>query len=223
VENEYHPSEALAGIPEMTHLFLIRHADYIYDLVAGQYPKRDQGLSVEGRRQAERLRNRLATSGELKPDVFISSPERGAHETAQVLAPALGQPILLDQDVAEWRSEDGSLSTEDFMARWQALSEAQRPYYRWVVGGENRMEFSLRVHLALQRILEAQAGKTIVIVTHGGFIQMSFVYFFGYGEASLQCGAAPEIRRTSLTHWYRPPDGKRWLLERSNDYHHLLD
>ena len=57
----------------MTQLYLIRHADYIYDLVDGQYPKRDQGLSPEGRRQAKRLRDRLATTGELKPDVFIST------------------------------------------------------------------------------------------------------------------------------------------------------
>jgi probable phosphoglycerate mutase len=138
-----------------------------------------------------------------------------------VLSTVLKQPIVLDQEVAEWRSEDGSLSTEEFMTRWQQLSDADRPFYRWVEGGENRMEFSLRVHVALHRILQEHDGKTIVIVTHGGFIQMAFMYFFGYGEANLRYGAAPEIKRTSITHWYKPLDGNRWMLERSNDYHHL--
>jgi 2,3-bisphosphoglycerate-dependent phosphoglycerate mutase len=205
----------------VTHLYLIRHADYIYDLVDGNYPKRDLGLSPEGVKQAERLRDRLARTQEIKPDVFISSPERGAHETAKVLAPAFGQPIILDSDVEEWRSEDGSLSSEEFMERWRQVPESQRAYYRWVEGYENRLEFSLRVHLALNRILQAHAEKTIVVLSHGAFIQISFVYFFGYGEANLQCGAAPEIRRTSITHWYKPHDGNRWILERSNDCHHL--
>lgn len=203
----------------MTHLYLIRHADYVYDLVDGKYPKRDLGLSPEGITQAEKLRDRLAQTGEIKPDVFISSTERGAHETAQILAPVLNQPIILDKDVEEWRSEDGTLSSAEFNARWEQVPESQKPYYRWVEGCENRMEFSLRVHLTLNRILAEHDGKTIAVLTHGAFIQISFAYFFGYGEASLQWGAAPEIRRTSITHWFKP--GNRWILERSNDCHHL--
>ncbi|MBX3083521.1 MAG: histidine phosphatase family protein [Anaerolineae bacterium] len=203
----------------MTHLYLIRHADYIYDLVDGQYPRRDQGLSPEGVLQAERLRDRFARSGELKPDVFISSPERGAHETAQIIAPVLGQPIILDKEVEEWRSEDGSLNDEEFFTRWEAVPDAQKPYYRWVEGCENLREFSLRVHLGLNRILQDYDGKTIVILTHGAYIQVTFSYFFGYGEASSQWATA-EIRRTSITHWYKNTGQKRWTLERSNDCQH---
>ncbi len=204
----------------MTHLYLIRHADYIYDLVDSKYPKRDLGLSPEGVVQAERLRDRLASTEEIKPDVFTSSTDRGAHETAKILAPAFGQQIVLDKDVEEWRSEDGSLSTEEFMARWSQVPKSQKAYYRWIDGCENRMEFVLRVHLALNRILQEHAGKTIVVVTHGAFIQTSFTFFFGYGEASLD-RATPEIKRTSITHWYKMDDQDRWVLERSNDYHHL--
>ena len=204
----------------MTHLYLIRHADYIYDLVDSKYPKRDLGLSPEGVVQAERLRDRLASTEEIKPDVFTSSTDRGAHETAKILAPAFGQQIVLDKDVEEWRSEDGSLSTEEFMERWNQVPKSQKAYYRWIDGCENRMEFVLRAHLALNRILQEHAGKTIVVVTHGAFIQTSFTFFFGYGEASLD-RATPEIKRTSITHWYKPEDQDRWILERSNDYHHL--
>src|SRR5690349_3750734 len=103
----------------LTHLYLIRHADYIYDLVDGKYPKQNQGLSQDGVREAERLRDRLARTGEIKPDVFISSAERGAIETAEILQPALGQPINPDRDFEEWRSEDGTLSDEEFMDRWR--------------------------------------------------------------------------------------------------------
>jgi 2,3-bisphosphoglycerate-dependent phosphoglycerate mutase len=53
---------------------LNRHADYVYAEHDGR--KRDLGLSPEGHAQAERLRERLARSKEIRPDVFISSTER---------------------------------------------------------------------------------------------------------------------------------------------------
>ena len=202
----------------MTHLFLIRHADYIYDLVDGQYPRRDQGLSPEGVQQAERLRDRLARTGEIKPDVFISSPERRAHETAQILEPVLNVPIIPDKDVEEWRSDDGSLSEEEFMRQWTEIQPAQKPYHRWIEGFESLLEFSVRVHFALNRILAEHEGKTILIVSHGAFIQTTFAYFFGYNMAIPQRAAA-EIRKTSITHWYS--EGTRWTLERSNDCQHV--
>lgn len=205
----------------MTHLYLIRHADYTYDLVNGKYPRRDLGLTPDGVKQAEHLRERLAGTHEIKPDVFISSTERSAYETAKILAPALGLEIVLDKEFEEWHSEDGSISEKEFMKRWEAVPVSQRPYHRYVEGCENRVEFVTRVHMALNHILQEHAEKTIVAMTHGAFIQTSFAFFFGYGEASLQ-RATPEIRRTSITHWYKPPEQERWILERSNDYQHLL-
>lgn len=201
----------------MTHIYLIRHAENIDGLIDGKMA--DLGLSPEGIAQAEKLRDRLAKSGEIKADVFIASPERRAHETAQIIQPALGQPIILDEEVVEWKSDDGSIDGEEFMRRWNEVPKAHKPYYRWIEGYENRMEFSLRVHLALNRIVQEHTGKTVVILSHGAFIQLSFMYFFGFGEAVMD-RAMPEIRRTSITHWYL--DSKeRWNLERSNDCHHL--
>ncbi len=204
----------------MTHLYLIRHGENNDGLKDGKY--QDLGLTPEGLQQAERLRDRLAQSGEIKADVFISSPEPRARQTAEIIAPVFALPILFEKDVEEWRSDDGSLDPAEFMRQWNETPENQRAYHRWVEGCENRAEFTLRVQLTLNRILQANAGKTIVVLTHGGFIQVSFRYFFGFGEANLEAGASPEIRRTSITHWYKPDGGKRWFLERSNDYHHFL-
>jgi probable phosphoglycerate mutase len=206
----------------MTHLYLIRHADYIYDVVDGQYPKQNQGLSAEGKIQAECLRDRLVKRGEIKPEVFICSAERGARETAEVIAPAFETPFVLDKDFEEWRSEDGTLSTEAFMEPWEKLSDDEKPYHRWIEGCETLLEFSLRVHVALNRVVEEHEGKTILILTHGAFIQVSFAYFFGFSTAVRQ-RAVPEINRTSITHWYHTgkTNTNRWILKRSNDCHHL--
>src|SRR3954452_1095930 len=111
----------------MTHIYLIRHAANIDKPVDGKTT--DLGLSPEGITQAERLRDRLATSGEIKPDMFIVSPERRAHETATILQPALGQPITLDEQVVEWKSDDGSIESEEFMRRWKAVPKPHKAYY----------------------------------------------------------------------------------------------
>jgi broad specificity phosphatase PhoE len=202
----------------MTHLYLIRHAEAIEGFHEGKHGV-DLGLSPDGIMQAERLRDRLA-KGDITPDVFLSSSERRAHETARIIAPALNQPLVLDADLEEWRAADGSISPEDFMAQWEKLTPAQKAYYHWVEGDESRIEFSLRVQVTLNRILQTHAGKTIVVVTHGAFIQLSFNFFFGMGEANLDRAMA-EVKKTSITHWYRSDNPARWVLERSNDYAHL--
>lgn len=204
----------------MTHLYLIRHAENIDGLIDGKMG--DLGLSPEGITQAERLRDRLTRTGEIKPDVFISSPERRAKETAEIIAPAFGLPITFDSDFEEWRSDDGSIEQDEFMRRWAEVPKTQKAYYRWIEGFETRAELGLRVSSTLNRVIQQHTGKTMVIVTHGAFLQMSFGYFFGYGEAVID-RAIPEIRRTSITHWYQNEGQDRWNLERSNDYHHLLD
>jgi|SRR5215207_1748661 len=166
----------------VTHLYLIRHGNNIDGLEDGK--DRDLGLSPQGFRQSERLRDRLVRTGEIKPDVFIFSPD-------------------------------------EFMERTRQIPKGQEAYYPWVKGYENRLEFSLQVHLALNRILQEHTGKTIVLLTHGAFLQNSFGFFFGHAEANLE-RAAPEVAKTSISHWRTSQDGNRWILERSNDYHHLL-
>lgn len=203
----------------MTHIFLIRHGEYIEDLADGKYC--DLGLSPKGIEQSNLLRDRLAKSGEITPDVFISSPQKRAFQTAEILSSAIGKAILTDNDIEEWRSSDGSLSPEEFNERWKQVSMEQQAYYRWIEGYENRSEFSLRVNLALNKIISEHAGKTVLLLTHGAFIQLSFNFFFGYGEAVLN-RAAPEITNTSITHWYKNDEKSRWILERSNDRHHLF-
>ena len=134
----------------MTHLYLIRHGDFAVGLEDGRY--RDQGLTPLGVRQAERLRDRLATTGEIQADALIASPLPRARQTAELLAPALGLPVVLDAEVEEWRNEDGSLSNEAFMERVMATKSEQMPFARWVPGCENWLEFCIRVSDALNAL-----------------------------------------------------------------------
>ena len=200
----------------MTSIYLIRHATY--DDVENGVELENPGLSVEGIRQAECLRDWLARMNDIAADVLIASSLRRAVETAEMLAPALGQPVILENELEEWRGDNGSLSQDEFNARWQRLTEAQKPYYRWVPGGESWLEFAARVHIALHRIEQEHDGKTIVIVTHGGVIQAAFGYFFGISPVTIP-GVAFE--NTSITQWFKPERPPRWTLKRYNDTRHL--
>jgi probable phosphoglycerate mutase len=202
----------------MTHIYLIRHAAYREDA----HPEDAEAmiLTEAGVLQAERLRDRLLRTREIRPDILLSSSERRAVATTRILAAAFTVPITLDPAVVEWRSEDGSLSTEEFMARWHATPRERKPFLRWVEGCENWVEFSARVHTALDRLLHAHAGATIVVVTHGGVIQAAFEYFGGFGQAT-RSRMTLETQHTSITHWYTTDDEARWILERQNDHAHL--
>jgi 2,3-bisphosphoglycerate-dependent phosphoglycerate mutase len=208
------------GKQTMTHLYLVRHADYVKEqqgkLIDGQ-------LSPKGLQQAERLRDRLLKSDDIKIDVLICSTMNRARHTAEIIAPALGLPIIFDENVEEWRNEDGSLTEEEFITLWRDVSAEERPFFRWVNGCENWMEFILRTTSALHRILHEHDGKHIMIICHGGIIEASFVYFFQMSMANLR-RATVDAHHTSITHWHKAViEGfpAIWLLERYNDAHHL--
>lgn len=93
-------------------------------------------------------------------------------------------------------------------------------FHRFAEACETRIEFTLRVHSALHRILRQQAGKSVLIVKHGGVIEASFGFLFGHGEASVHRAYAA-FANTSITHWRQEDNGPHWVLESSNDSHHL--
>ena len=211
----------------MTDLYLIRHGQA---MLAIEEALIDTGLSPLGVRQTERLRDRLAATGEIAADVLIASTMPRAKQTAEILAPALGLPIIFDDEVQEWREgkvEDlEQTNVEEYNSRFRAAPFDQKPFFRTVPSSETWVEFMLRAASALNRITHEHEGKTIVIVCHGGIVDCSIISFFGM--SSLQFPKAYfRTHNTSITHWYRdtPPEDfpPGWVLERYNDTMHLRD
>ena len=212
----------------MTHLYFIRHGQAISVV---QQTTGDPGLSPLGVKQAERLRDRLAASGEIAADILISSTMLRAKQTAEIIAPALGLPIVFDDEVQEERPGEAlNMSEREFRAKFGAVAFEQKPFFRIAPGAETWVEFALRAGSALNRITHEHEGKTIVIVCHGGIVDSSFLLFFGL--SSLQFPPIFfETHNTSITHWYKEPLNlfeelhipEAWILERYNDAFHLRD
>ncbi len=207
----------------MTSLYLIRHGEAlgaVHDIIG------DTALSPLGILQAERLRDRLAATGEIAAEVLISSTFIRARQTAEIIAPSLGLPIVFDDEVQELR--DGlaeGMHVEEFRAKYGEANFRETPFRQVAPGGENWGQFVLRAVTALNRIIHQYEGKTIVVVCHGGIIGVSFLYFFGIGTLQYpQAGFNTD--NTSITHWAkrsfigRPT---RWRLMCYNDDMHLRD
>lgn len=82
----------------MTALHLLRHA-HAGDPAKWDAPDAARPLSARGRRQAELLGGLLAATGEA-PDVFVTSPKVRAAETAELVAAAIGAPVVVDERAA---------------------------------------------------------------------------------------------------------------------------
>jgi probable phosphoglycerate mutase len=208
---------------ELTNLYLIRHGEAIY---ATQGRIGNSGLSPLGILQAERLRDRLAATQEIKADILISSTLHRAYQTAQIVAPAFGLPIVLDDTIQELQDgEAEGMTIEEYKEAFGEIDFELDPYRPTAPGGESWADFMLRVGSALHRITHEHEGKTIVLFCHGGVIDGSFLYFF---KAS--AWTPPPVhfftRNTSITHWRQGTmdnNKKYWRLMKYNDAFHLHD
>ncbi len=179
----------------MTELYFIRHGEAlgaVHNIIG------DTALSPLGILQAERLRDRLAATGEIAADVLISSTFKRARQTAEIIAPAFELPIVFDDEVQELRDGVGEgMHIQEYRAKYAALD----------------------------RFIHEYNGKTMVIVCHGGVIGASFLYFFGMGSFQYP-QAGFDTSNTSITHWARRSiSGRptRWRLKCYNDDMHLRD
>jgi len=91
-----------------TRLILVRHGESevtVRRVIGG--PRSCTGLSPLGVQQAERLRDRLAETGELAAATALFASEYPrAVETAEIIAPTLGLPVERDVRFGEHDSRD---------------------------------------------------------------------------------------------------------------------
>jgi len=198
----------------MTNLYLIRHGEAlgaVHEMIG------NTALSPRGVMQAEHLRDRLAATGEIAADVLIASTFVRARQTAEIIAPALGLPVVFDDEVQELR--DGAaegMRFDEYRAKFGEVNPRETPFRAVAPSGESWGHFAFR---------RQYEGKTIVIVCHGGVIGISFLYFFGMSTINLpQVGL--DSYNTSITHWAKRSSNNgaaRWWLVRYNDDMHLRD
>ncbi|CAN5571001.1 histidine phosphatase family protein [soil metagenome] len=158
-------------------LLLIRHGLPVRIDDAGG--PADPDLSEEGHAQARRLADWLATEA---IDAVYVSPMRRALETAAPLAEVLGVEAVVDPELAEFDRD------QHFYIPLEELKATGDERYLAMIRGEYDGEvdpatFREVVTVAVERAIEANPGKTVALVCHGGVINAWASHVLGLSEA----------------------------------------
>lgn len=160
----------------MTRLILVRHGETEWNRQLRFQGQVDVPLNATGHEQAQRVARRLA-QGEVHR--VVSSDLARARQTAAPLAELLarrGGPDPL---------ESAALREQSFgLVDGMGVDEIKRlhpdAWNQWVgfhadyafEGGESTRSFHARVLQGLRELVDAHAGQTLVVVTHGGVLDM---------------------------------------------------
>ena len=153
-----------------TTLVLVRHgvtAHTVEKRFSGGLASANPGLSDEGREQIRVTADWLAPIAE-QIDAVVASPVRRTLESAEILAEVLGKQVDVEPGFAEM--EFGTWDGKTFM---DVAEQHKAELDAWLGsldvapgGGESFRDVEKRVLDGLQRLLEAHAGRTVVVVSH---------------------------------------------------------
>ncbi len=165
----------------MTDFLLIRHGETAWNRELRFQGQLDVPLNDMGWQQAERLKNRMTQAlvawqaQGLTPTHLISSDLLRAQQTAQPVAEVLGHTCILNTGLREQcfgmfeglRSADIQARHPEAWQRWLAFDADDA-----VEGAESMRNFHVRVIDTMQALANQYAGKRVVVVTHGGVLDM---------------------------------------------------
>lgn len=210
----------MSGGAAPTTVVLIRHGESnaTVDRTIGGF-RSCTGLSALGVQQADRLRNRLATTRELSPDVLISSNFQRAIETAEAISSAFGG-MSIDIDAGFGEHDPGpdidGMTFDAYVERF-GTPDWNDPHHPVFPGGETIAEFHHRVGSAMARTVADHEGQTIVIACHGGVVDAGFRHLLRIASTG---SFELHTLNTSISEFRTAPSGD-WRLGRYNDVAHL--
>jgi probable phosphoglycerate mutase len=155
----------------------------------------DTHLNERGLQQARDAAALLSGRGIVS---LVASPFRRAHQTAEIVAAALGLPIQTEDDLHEvgFGVMEGKPMLADWFNDW--VAEKSTPE-----GGETFAELRIRAVGALNRALDRPAP--VLVIAHGALFR----------ALRSAMGLAPDVRlaNASATHCAPPPvPGEPWVL-----------
>jgi len=203
----------------LTTVILVRHGETIWNLEGRVQGHGNSGLSDLGKRQAELLADRLVKRG---IDVVYSSDLQRALDTiAPYLAmsgkTATSTEALREKCFGEWEGltrADLEAGFADVWHRYHVLREIHTA----VPGGESWDEVHARtVAFVRSVVVEQGAGRTVLMVGHGGALRPIILHALRAPLTSLTHLSVDNAGLTEL-HFKTPDDGRVVTL---NDCSHL--
>ena len=210
------PDPPLSSRSQQLSLVLVRHGSSTWNDERRIQGQLDPPLSERGKDQAGRLATRFRDT---EFDGFYSSDLVRARATAEAIADQNGRspvflPELREVALGEWEG----LQRAEIMLRYpeQWSRWADKPSWDIVPGGEGTQAFERRVGAAIDGLIERHRSGRVLVVTHGGVIQVALLRVVGRSSN----GLFPfTIENTSVTVLQGAPG--RLAVGRVNDTCHL--
>ncbi|MDB5730153.1 MAG: phosphoglycerate kinase [Variovorax sp.] len=189
-----------------TELILIRHGETDWNCELRFQGHIDVPLNDTGHEQARRLGLRLA--GEPVRHI-VSSDLLRAQQTAMPAARLLGLAVTTTLGLREQhfgiaeglRADD---IQRDHPRAWEEWLEFREDY--GMPGGESPQQFHARIVESLRGIVARHAGQTVLVVTHGGVLDMAWRTAHGLNLAGPRQSAIPNggINRVRIANASEP-------------------
>jgi ribonuclease H / adenosylcobalamin/alpha-ribazole phosphatase len=149
-----------------TTTVLLRHGETPLSIERRFAGTGDIALTETGLRQARAAAARLAARGGI--ELIVTSPLRRTRQTAAEVAAATGAPVRVEEGIREsdfgkWEGLSFAEASEQWpaeMAAWRSDPGTPPP------GGESFTDVARRVGAALDALLAAAPGQTVLLVSH---------------------------------------------------------
>jgi alpha-ribazole phosphatase/probable phosphoglycerate mutase len=201
---------------QQLRLVFIRHGTSTWNDERRIQGQLDPPLSEKGRDQARKLGARFR---DVEVDGFYSSDLSRARETAEAISEQIGRAPeflaeLREVALGEWEGLQRAEIVARYPEQWSRWTE--HPSWDIVPGGEGTEAFEARVGAAIETLVARHRSGQVLVVTHGGVIQVALLRVVGRSSN----GLFPfTIDNTSVTVLQGSPD--RLLVGRVNDTCHL--
>ncbi|MBU3620014.1 histidine phosphatase family protein [Polynucleobacter sp. CS-Odin-A6] len=202
-----------------TRLCLIRHGETAWNSEQRLQGHTDIPLNVKGERQARQMAQALKDA-EVTFDALYTSDLKRAADTANAVVELFAVKAQVDSSLRErhFGALQGLSISEAPALRpdlWQA--HITRDLDHELEGGESIQQLATRVQQILDWIQEQHAGKTVVIVSHGGTIDMMFRIASNQALNTERVASVPNASFNWIT--YQQDSG--WSVEQWGDTRHL--
>lgn len=202
----------------ITRFCLVRHGETDWNVERRLQGHTDIPLNQHGKAQAIQMARALKAIP-LQFDVLYSSDLQRAVNTARAVETTFGVKAILQQTLRERHLGMLQGLTLDQAAHlkpdlWSI--HLNRDLDHTLEGGESITQFANRIHTTLENICIQHTGKTILVVSHGGVLDMIYRIASKQSLKSEKAVAVPNASLSWISH-----NGVSWQVDRWADTNHL--
>ena len=205
---------------KITRFCLVRHGETDWNVARRLQGHTDIPLNQHGITQARQMAKALKAI-HLQFDVLYTSDLRRAADTAAAVEEQFGINAIVDEALRERHLGALQGLTADEAPQLKPdlwSSHLSRNLEQTLEGGESITQFAQRIHGALENIRLKHTGKTVLLVSHGGALEMMYRLASKQPLESEKIVTVPNASLNWISH-----SGYSWQVDKWADTSHLID